>query len=902
MWNVTIRGVRARKVRLLLTALAVVLGVSFVTGVFVFTDTLRASFDRVFRETAADVDLVVRSADAPGGSLQRERIPDSILRDVRSTPGVAAADGIVQGISKFVDRDGETIQNEFAPTLGISWPTVEGVGPLHLVDDGESRPPRRAGEVAIDAHTAAEHGYEVGDEVGVQVHSRPVRSYRIVGRFDFGDVTDLGGVTFAAFDFEVAQQAFDADDTIDFVNVRREPAVSTDALQRDLAAQLGPGIEVIDAGLAAEELADPVRDALNLLRQLLLAFGAVGVFVGAFIIVNTFSVLISQRTRELGLLRALGASRGQLVVAVLVEALILGAIASGVGILGGLALARLLLALFGEFGFDVPDAPTVLGARTIVLALVVGVGVTVVSAIFPALRAARTPPVVAVAHEMRSTSSPSLLRRTVVGGALLVVGVLMVGVGLEGEFADVRGAIATVAAGCFTGFVGIVLVVPLMTRALVRVLATGATGLVVTVAGAALVVGALLLALRAADEERWAATAAGIAVAAAGVLLMTSLPALRGAIGMLARGNAARNPRRTTATASALVLGVTLVFLVTIVASSIRLSLQSGIEDGVQADIVLSAERFAPISPRAVRDVEELPDVRAVAALRFGSVGVSGRSELLAGVNPSGFAEVVTPDVVAGEIADLPDGLFVSSAEAERLDLELGDTVPVTFSQLGPAFLPVTGIFDNRAFTGSVLVDFLVSNDTFESGFGPSQPVTVAFVRAEPDASAGLQREIQDLLGTSFPDTRVQTVAEFQAEQDDAIDLIVNVLFGLLVFSLVIAVLGIVNTLFLSVHERTRELGLLRVVGMTPVQMRRMVRGEAIVIALMGCLFGLVAGLAWGWAFTQALFDEGVTRLSMPPVPLAVFVALGATAGVIAAAGPAWRAGRLDVLEAIAEE
>lgn len=901
MWKITIRGLRARKVRLFLTTLAVVLGVSFVTGVFVFTDTLYASFRNTFRGTAVDVDLVVRSTTetgAGGGGLQRRRIPDGVLASVRDIPGVAAADGVVQGTAKLVDRDGEVIQDGVAPTLGISWPTVEGVGPLRLVGD-DSRAPRRRGQVAIDSGTAEAHGYEVGDEIGVQVGDRAVAPYRIVGLFEFGDVSDLGGITFAAFDFDVAQQAFDAREQLDFVNVRAEPGASLDALRSELSVALGPRFDVVDAEAAADDLAEPVLDALDLLRQLLLAFGAVGVFAGAFIIVNTFSILVSQRTRELGLLRACGASGRQVIRAVLAEAAVVAAVASIVGSAAGLGLAAALLGLFGQFGFDVPDAPTVLLARTLVAAVIIGLGVTVISAVFPALRAARTPPVVAVAHEAQAVTTRPGWWRFLVGLVVAGGGVTAILVGTTGDFDDVRLAVITTALGCFTLFLGTVLLLPVITRGLVRVLATPVAAVVVGLVGVVVAILAGVRAAQLAGDDDWPTAGIALTVVLAALVLLGAIPALRGVLAVLARGNAVRNPRRTTATASALVLGITLVCLVAIVASSIRLSLQSGIEQGVDADTVLSGEQLAPISPTAIEEVAETRGVREVVGLSFGSETIEDRSRFVAGVNVGAFEEIVDVDLAEGQLEGLRDGVLISSVEAERLDVGVGEFLPFA-NAVGAA--PVIGIFENRTFTGSVVVDYIIGEPLFEDSFGDNQQVTLAFVQTDAEGVGDVPARIDRRLSERFPDIRVQTLSEFQAEQDRSIDLIVNVLLGLLVFALLIAVLGIVNTLFLSVFERTRELGLLRVVGMTAKQMRRMVRGEAIAIALIGCVFGLLTGLVWGWAITTALHDEGVDRLSIPPVQIALFVALGAAAGVLASLWPARRAGRLDVLEAIAEE
>ena len=391
MWKATIRGLLARRVRLVLTALAVLLGVAFVSATYVLTDTVKRSFDGVFAQTLSGVDLQVQGlreldrGDPP-------RIPDRALDEVRAVPGVARAEGFVTGYAQFVDRDGESIGGGGPPTFGASW--VDD-GPFRLVDDGVSRPPRRAGEVAMDAATASDNGFQVGDRVRVLLQG-PAREYRIVGLFGFGDRYDFGAVTFAAFDLETAQRVFDAPRVLDRIYVQREPDVPVRVLQARLERALGGRYDVLTAAEAVRQVGETVRNFLSFFTYALLGFAAIGVVVGAFVIFNTFTILVTQRTRELGLLRAMGATGRQVVWSVVLEALVVGALASVVGLLVGIGLGVGLLELLRAVGLKLPQTSTVLLARTVVVSLAVGVIVTVVAAVLPAVRAARVPPVAAI--------------------------------------------------------------------------------------------------------------------------------------------------------------------------------------------------------------------------------------------------------------------------------------------------------------------------------------------------------------------------------------------------------------------------------------------------------------------------------------------------------------------------
>ncbi len=851
MWKATIRGLMARKVRLVLTALAILLGVSFISATYVLTDTVKQSFNSVFAQTLSGVDLQVQAASPLGDSASVGRIPDSTLEQVRKVPGVARAEGFVKGTAVYVGRDGKQIGGGGPPQFGVSW--TPG-GPMHLVDDGRSRPPHGPREVLMDAGTARKHGYAVGDKVRILLQG-PAQEYRIVGLFRFGNTDDFGAVTFAAFDLPTAQSALDAGGTLDAVYVQRDPGVSTAALRTRIEQSLGGGYAVLTADEATLQVGKPVRDFLGFFTYALLGFAAIGVVVGAFIIFNTFTILVTQRTRELGLLRAMGASGGQVVRSVVLEALAVGVSASAVGLVAGIGLGVGLLNLLRSLGLDLPDTSTVVLPRTIVVSLVVGVVITVLAALLPALRAARVPPVAAI-NDLPTLARSGFGRRIVGGTAVLLVGGAVLAYGLA-RAENARGLVdqvEVVALGAFGVLVGVVLLLPTFARPAVRA------------------IGAPL--------RRF------------------------GPSGVLARANAMRNPRRTAVTASALVIGLALVGLTATFGSSARASVGRSTAAGLRADYVVKADGFAGFSTDVAPRVQRrLPDATVV-PIRFGDAAVGGDVQTVAGVDPPRLGKVVALGFVDGGVGGLEQqGVLVSEDAARQYGVKRGDRIDLQFTR---ALLPLTvrGVYRQKNFIGifGQSVPFIVSPTTLEIGTGGTPQDTVVLVKTPGGATATARDTMETTLSRDFPNVSVLTRAEFRDQQQQQVDQFLTVLVAILTLSEIIAILGIVNTLALSVFERTRELGLLRVVGMSRRQMRRMVRWESVVIALLGGLVGIALGVLWGWAFARALHDQGVTVFSIPVVEIAIFVVGSLVAGVVAAVLPAWRASRLDVLEAIAVE
>jgi len=866
MATATLRGLLARKVRLALTFVAVLLGVANVAGILVLTDTLRRSYDDVIAQTVAGVDAVVRAPGADGeaatalagGGLTgsaRPRLAEGVLETVRGIEGVAAADGVVRGYAQFVDADGDAISTGAAPTVGLSWPST-GSGPLRVLEEGGGRPPERAGEVAMDAATAREHGFEVGDQVDVLLQG-PARSVEIVGLFTFGEGFELGGITFAAFDLATAQQAFVAPGLLDAVYVRAAPDVAAEELRARIAAILGPGYDVASAEEVAGEDAAVVRRVLDLFGAALLGFATVGLVVGAFVVFNTFSMLVVQRNRELGLLRAVGASGRQVVGSVVAEAGVIGLVASAAGLAAGTATTALVLRLLDRLGFDVPSTDLVVNGRTVLAAVAVGVVVTVGAAAVPAWRASRLPPVV-VFGGLDSGAGRPLGRRAVLGSVIVAVGAVTILVALRAESfesAEPAARIVAVAVGAL-GLLG----------GAVTLLATFARPLAQAIGGVG--------------------------------------PARRGITARLGRANAMRNPRRTAATASALVVGLALVCLAAIMAASTKASLAESVDGGIRADLVVSGDGLVGFSPEVAERVRQVPAVGAVASVQLGRVFVDDRSAVVAGVDARVLADVIDLDLRSGTTSGLArEGVLLHSDRADALDVGAGDTVTVSLPRLGLLATPVLGVYDQRSFIGGFPVpDAVVSSATFAGGFGETVQDSLVYATARDGDVQPAVRAVARVLADDFPNVEVQTRAEYRERQQDTVDQFLAGLVALLLLSEMISVLGIANTLLLSVHERTRELGLLRVVGMSREQVRAMVRSEAVIVAAIGAVVGIGLGVVWGWVFTLALEPLGITALAIPRLQIAGLAGLAVVAGLVAAVLPARRAARLDMLAAIAEE
>lgn len=849
MWRATWKGLLAHRFRLALTALAVILGVAFVAGTYVLTDTIASAFDQVFTTSQAGVDVEVRAeasfADLGQGGGQRERIPEDVLYAVQRVEGVAVAEGGVSGYAQLVGKDGEAIGGAGPPTLGVSWPSHEGFSALSIRD---GRRPRADGEVAIDAATAKEQGFEVGEEVTV-LFEGPSETFTIAGIAGYGDADNLAGATLAAFDLPTAQRALDAEGEFDSISVAGEEGVRAADLRDRITAVLPEGVEAQTGTAVAAEQADAIKDSLGFFNTALLIFAAISLFVGAFIIFNTFNILVTQRTRELALLRALGASPRQVTRSVLAEAALVGVVASVVGLGLGIVVAVGLRALLASFGVDLPSSSLQILPRTIVLSFAVGILVTLVAAMFPARRASRISPIAAM-REVESVRPIRVRSRSVAGAALVAAGAAALGLGL---FTGMGDALTLVGVGVGVVFIGVAVLSPLISRPM------------------ALGIGAPV-----ARTSRLA--------------------------GKLGRENAMRNPRRTASTSAALMVGLALVGTFLILASSLKASVGATIDRTLRADYILSPTggMMGGVSPHLAETLQDVPEVETVSQLRFGQWRRPGAAQpsWLTALDPASAERVMYLAVQEGRLPDLsPHGVFVIESEAAARGLEVGDTIEMEFAATGTREMQVEGIFEEAW----MVSDYLISLAAFDLNYA-QQLDSMLFVNTAPGLTAEETEAGIASIKAAFPNVQIQDQAQLRREQESQVNSLLGMVTALLGLAILIALLGIVNTLALSVLERTRELGLLRAVGMSRRQVRRMIRWESVIIALIGGVLGLGVGLFFGWALVRALADEGITEFAVPAGQLVVFLAVAGLAGIVAAIAPARRAARLDVLRAITYE
>ena len=843
MWKATLKGFLAHKFRLALTTLAVILGVGFVAGTYVLTDTIDQTFDSLFDDVTRGVDVYVRAERSfEDMALTHGRVPADLLGAVVAVDGVAYAEGEVSGFAQMVDKEGRAISPPQAPTLGLSWPEHQGITALTL---RSGRRPQRDGEVAIDIGTAEEFGFRLGDRIRV-LFEGPTAEFTIVGFAGFGKADNLAGATLAAFDLRTAQRVLGAEDRFDAIDVVGEDGIRPTELRTRVAAVVPSGTDVITGDAVAAEQASSVEEGLSFFNTVLLVFAAVALFVGAFTIFNTFNILVTQRTRELGLLRALGASGGQVLRSVILEALLVGIVASAIGLGTGVLLAIALKALLAAFGLDLPESGVVLQPRTVVVSVVLGLVVTIAASIFPARRAARTAPIAAL-REGSGVRALPLGRRSFAGGTVATAGVVVLLWGLLGD-----GGIQLVGLGVILSFLGVAILAPVLARPL--------------------------------------AWAIGAPMARLGIA------------GRLGRENAMRNPRRTASTSSALMIGLALVGTFLIVGASIRATIRQSFDETFKADFVLTSTSGAMggLSPTIADHLRHMPDFATVSEIRSGQwrePGASG-TRFLAAVDPATAGDVLELGIERASLSDLGrDAVLVQERTAEREDIDIGDTLEMELASSGVVPMEVVGTFSENIFVS----DYVISLDTYEANF-PQQLDERVLLKAAPSVTSGEARRGMDALAEVHPNVQVQDQREMREEQEALVDQLLGLITALLGLAVLIALLGIVNTLALSVLERTRELGLLRAVGMGRRQIRSMVRWESVIIALIGGVIGLAVGGFFGWALVTAMKDEGISSFAVPTSQLLLFLVVAGVLGVVAALAPARRAARLNVLRAIAHE
>ena len=845
MFRLALKGALARRLRLALTAMAIIIGVAFVSGTLVLTDTLNATFDQIFGNATKGVSVVVRGEQAfeasgdNGPVDERGLVPDAALTQVRQVPGVSDAVGDAGGYAQLVYK-GKAIVNGGAPNLGTAWVGDGPLSSLHLV---KGAAPVAADEVVIDEKSAEKFSIPLGASVGVVVSGRTTPA-KVVGVVRFGEGSSLAGATLTAFAPQTAQRLLlGTADKWSTLQIGADPGVSQEVLRARVARALaGQHLQVLTEKQYVADQADAVKSGFQFFNILLLVFAFISVFVAVFIIFNTFTVLVAQRTRELALLRALGAGRGQVMRAVVFEALAVGIFAGVVGLGLGVVVAAGLRALISSFANGLDTTSLQIQPRTIIVGMVVAVVVTVAAAVVPAVRASRVPPMAAMRDDFVLPTA-SLRRRNIVGAVLLAIGIGLLVLGVRG------GNALEIGLGAIAMFRAATALSPLLSRPIV-----GGLGRL--------------------------------------------LPRIWGTTGRLARENALRNPRRTAATSSALMIGIALTTTMSVMAASITTSANAAIDKSVGADFIITAKNFAPVSDSVAHNVAAVPGAGAVTSFRSGSMKVRDSVKQVQGATGDTVADTLRLTVVDGSVDDIPLGdVIISEEEAKARHLHVGSKLPVEFALTHQQTLTVTGIYAKNPIAGA----YVIGLDTYDANFRNRLDIVVA-VKAVEGTNLGTLRQGLAKALKPTPNLELRDQTQFKQDQKRQINQVLIFVLALLVLSLVIAWLGIVNTLALSVFERTREIGLLRAVGMGTRQVRRMVRLESVVIAAFGALLGVVLGLGYGAALVQALASQGIDTTSIPWLQLIGYLVIGVIAGVTAAWWPARRAAKLDVLQAIASE
>ncbi len=915
MLRATLRGLAQRKLRAILCIVAVVLGCALAGGTGVLGSTVDHAFDRLFADRNAGVDVLVRAAPAfagqTGGFVSRGQVPTAVTDLVDGVPGVAAAAGTRFGIAQLIDPAGKPIKSEGPPTLGAAWVDEPRLNQFTLAEGVAPRP----GGIVIDVATARRAGFHVGDEISVAVATGTQR-YTLVGLVRFGTEDGVPRTTVTLFDPDTAASALGQPgyDTVAIAAEDRSDLTGLEArVQTALDARYGTGqLEAILGGAASQEQSDAVKDYFSFVTRALAAFSAAALFVGGFLILNTFTITLTQRTRELALLRAIGASRRQVFASQVAEAGIIGLVSGAIGALAGIALAEGLRWLFRVAGAALPPGPLVVSAAGLVRITLLGAAVTIVAALYPCWRATRVAPVVAITDDaVRSTRHP--VARVVVGAIATVVGAVAVAVAILGD-SDNR--LALLGIGALVGFIGVAAFSVVLVRPLARVVGGSRFAVALAAVGAAAAVAGVAAALAARLD--WP-TAAVLAVA--GVALAVCARAGLGLAGRLGQRNTARSPRRSSATAAALMVGVGLVTFTAVIADSLQASVASAIARGVRADLVLSSDQGSipdpvvdqvrtAVSGQAAVTAVELTRAR-IAKAGPGSAppdmdGLEVRR--VAAVDPASFTTGFDIDVPATAVSSLSSGtVVVDTVIADELGLDTGDDVWLAFAGGPPirSTVAATGA-DGRALQNArLVVDRALSARASEQLGGPASAPGVDYIAVTADdpaegAGASLRPTVDSVVAGS-PQIDVQDQQELRADtrrQLDAVLTLVNVLLGM---SVLIALLGVANTVGLTVYERTREIGLLRAVGMGRDQVRWMVRWEAISVSTIGAVLGVIVGCVLGGAAVRSLADEGFRELSIPALQLAGYVGLAAVAGAAAGWLPARRAASVQVVDALGE-
>ncbi|CNF79433.1 ABC transporter [Mycobacterium tuberculosis] len=832
MGRVTLRNLAAHKIRLVLTAVAVILGVAFVAGTLIFTDSMNKQFDELFSRVGANVAVDVRAKKVAGGGddgMAAQPVPATVLKALQGVEGVKDPKGNVSGYAAVVGKDGEivgTAQNG-PPQIGTNW---TGGGSYDL---SSGRAPQGPGEVVIDTKTAAKGDLAVGDVTQVLTAGPPARM-TIVGLVDAGN---LMGATLTGFDTPTAQRLMLKPGY--FSDIEMGSTGPSEQELRDRVAKVLPqGVEAVTGEKLREESKSDIAQMMSFFRTFLLVFALISIFVGAFIIFNTFSMLVAQRTRELALLRAIGAARGQVTRAVIGEAVAVGVVGSTLGLAAGAGLASLLQSQVGDAG----QGGLTFTATPVIWSYAVGIVVTVVSAYFPARRAAKIPPVAAMRDDV-GLPQRSLRIRVALGSLLTLAGAGLIGVGLAGGGDNPA---IPVGAGAFGVFVGVAMLAPVISVPVLKVLGAPAARLM-------------------------------------------------GSPGRLARQNALRNPRRTAATAAALMIGLALITTVNVLGATMRASIDEQVDAQFGADYLVQSQGPGGVNAQAQQRIKDTPGVLAVSPTYDAKAEIDGKDVYYVAGDLPELAKAARLKLESGAASTGPASIMVDEDTAKDRGWAVGTAVPVRFADGRTERLTLTGVYAKSDLIGPRLIS---GQAHLKHTVRPTVGILVVDAqKADASTMTALESAVR-----AYPNLEVTDQAKLKDDARKQVDGFVTFLTILLIMSVIIAAVGVVNTLALSVIERTREIGLLRAIGISRRQLRRMIRLESIMIAVFGAVLGMGIGVAFGAALQNALADQGLGVLAVPYGTLGVYLVVAAVIGVLAALWPAWRAGRMDVLTAISTE
>jgi len=851
VFKLTWKNLFAHKRRLAGTFIAVMLGVAFLSGTLVLTDPITRTFDDLFADVNRGTDAVVRSSikiEGDFGNDVRGRIAFSLLSTVEDVDGVKAAEPQVLGYGQIVGKDGKTLGNPGmgAPTFAGNWNQVPELNPFHLVGNN-SRAPLQSNEIVIDKKSADDGDLKVGDRTTVITQAGP-NTFTIVGIAKFGTADSPGGASFALMTQQAAQQYVSKPGQVDSISVVADSGVSQAQLVQRIQPVLPSDTEAITGAQITKESQDSAQQGISMFFNFLIRpFAVIAILVSVFSIYNTFSIIVTQRTREMALLRALGAGRRQVLLSVVGEAFLVGVLASVIGLFVGLGFAIVLKAVFAAIGFGVPAGGLVLKASTVYWAFIIGIGVSVLTSIIPALKASRVPPLAAMRDVAFERTHASVVR--------LVIGVGFAAIGLI----SIISGVAT----------------------------KGSDGLLRVGIGALLMIAAFVI----------------IGPAVAGPvsrLIGAPVARLRGVTGKMAQENAQRNPRRTSGAAAALMIGVAVVALFTVFAASIKASIDDQVSRSFAGDLVIDSQTrgFGGFNPNLAKDVGSLDDVKAASGIRTGQAKLNDSDRQFVVLDPKTIQSVFDLDIHEGSLDDLGVGTTaVSTRYADDHNLRIGDSVPVSYADGTSGQLKVVATFGNRDVVGS---DFALSTDEWTPHANENLDSLVV-IKLNSGVSLEDGRKAVEGVAAAYPNAKVQDRQQFTEQVFGQINRVLALVYVMLVLAILIALMGIANTLSLSIHERTHELGLLRAVGETRPQLRAMVRWESVIVALFGTVGGVGLGVLCGWALVSSASSD-FAKFALPVFSLIVLLVLGALAGVLAGIRPARRAAKLDVLQAIATQ